>query len=241
MRVTGPNGFYTAAGKVSQTVVNDGQGAIVTYSIVPGWKLGFRRQRHIYRDDAGEFGFRHHWQPREGWQYGSFTVTVTGPPPTPAQPLNISTRMEVLTDDQVLIGGFIITGNDPKKVVLRAIGPSLGQASVSPIRWLTPCSSCTGPTDHLITMNDNWKDTQQAEIEASGFQPQNDLESAIISTLDPGNYTAVVSGKGGGTGVGLVEGYDLDQAADSQLGQHQHARLCRDGHQCHDRRLHSGW
>ena len=67
-------------------------------------------------------------------------------------------------------------------------------------------------------MNDNWKDTQQSEIEATGFQPQNDLESAIISTLDPGNYTAVVSGKDGGTGVGLVEGYDLDQAADSQLG-----------------------
>ena len=69
----------------------------------------------------------------------------------------------------------------------------------------------------MITTNDNWKDTQQSEIEATGFQPQNDLESAIVRTLDPGNYTAVMSGKGGGTGAGLFEGYDLDQGADSQL------------------------
>ena len=62
--------------------------------------------------------------------------------------MNISTRMEVLTDDQVLIGGFIITGNDPKKVVLRAIGPSLAGVRVLPIRWLILSSSCTGPTDH---------------------------------------------------------------------------------------------
>ena len=125
--------------------------------------------------------------------------------------------MEVLTDDQVLIGGFIITGNDPKKVVLRAIGPSLGGFGIAdPLA--DPVLELHASDGSLITMNDNWKDTQQSEIEASGFQPQNDLESAIISTLDPGNYTAVVSGKDGGTGVGLVEGYDLDQAADSQFG-----------------------
>ncbi len=139
-----------------------------------------------------------------------------GPPTTPSQPLNISTRMEVLTDDQVLIGGFIITGNDPKEVVLRAIGPSLaGFGIANPLA--DPVLELHGADGSLITTNDNWKDTQQSEIEATGFQPQNDLESAIVRTLDPGNYTAVMSGKGGGTGVGLVEGYDLDQAADSQL------------------------
>ena len=125
--------------------------------------------------------------------------------------------MEVLTDDQVLIGGFIITGNDPKEVVLRAIGPSLGDFGIAdPLA--DPVLELHASDGSLIMMNDNWKDTQQSEIEASGFQPQNDLESAIISTLDPGSYTAVVSGKDGGTGVGLVEGYDLDQAADSQFG-----------------------
>jgi len=125
--------------------------------------------------------------------------------------------MEVLTEDQRLIGGFIITGNVPKKVILRAIGPSLANFGITdPL--VDPVLELHGSDGSLITMNDNWKDTEQSEIEASGFQPQNDLESAIISTLDPGNYTAVVSGKDGGTGIGLIEGYDLDQAADSQFG-----------------------
>ena len=124
--------------------------------------------------------------------------------------------MEVRTGDQALIGGFIITGNAPKEVVLRAIGPSLaGFGIADPLA--DPILELHGADGSLITTNDNWKDTQQSEIEAIGFQPQNDLESAIISTLDPGNYTAIVSGKNGSTGVGLVEGYDLDQAADSQL------------------------
>ena len=163
-----------------------------------------------------------------------------GPATTPSQSLNISTRMEVLTDDQVLIGGFIITGNDPKEVVLRAIGPSLaGFGIANPLA--DPVLELHGADGSLITTNDNWKDTQQSEIEATGFQPQNDLESAIVATLDPGNYTAVVSGKGGGTGVGLVEAYDLDQAADSQLANISSPRLCRDGQQCHDRGLHPGW
>ncbi len=138
------------------------------------------------------------------------------PATTPSQSLNISTRMEVLTDDQVLIGGFIITGNDPKKVVLRAIGPSLaGFYIANPLA--DPVLELHGADGSLIATNDNWKDTQQSEIEATGIQPQNDLESAIVRTLDPGSYTAIVSGKGGGTGVGLIEGYDLDQAADSQF------------------------
>jgi plastocyanin len=148
---------------------------------------------------------------------GTVYVAASTPTPTPAQPMNISTRMEVRTDDQVLIGGFIVTGNDPKKVILRAIGPSLAGFGIgNPLA--DPVLELHASDGSLITMNDNWKDTQQAEIEASGFQPQNDLESAIISTLAPNNYTAVVIGKNGGTGVGLVEGYDLDQAADSQFG-----------------------
>jgi plastocyanin len=161
--------------------------------------------------------FKYYCQPHLSMgMVGTIVVEEATPTPTPAQPLNISTRMEVLTDDQVLIGGFIIGGNDPKKVVLRAIGPSLGAFGIAdPLA--DPVLELHASDGSLITMNDNWKDTQQAEIETSGFQPQNDLESAIISTLDPGSYTAVVIGQDGGTGVGLVEGYDLDQAADSQF------------------------
>ena len=157
---------------------------------------------------------------------GTVYVAASTPTPTPAQPLNISTRMEVRTDAQVLIGGFIISGNDPKKVILRAIGPSLaGFGIADPLA--DPVLELHGCDESVITMNDNWKDSQQSEIEASGLQPQNDLESAIISTLDPGNYTAVVSGKDGGTGVGLVEGYDWIKRLTHSLATSAHAVLSR--------------
>jgi len=170
---------------------------------------------HVF-SDAGTFPYYCSVHGSCCGMVGTVYVAASTPTPTPAQPLNISTRMEVRTEDQVLIGGFIIGGNDPKKVILRAIGPSLGGFGISnPLA--DPVLELHASDGSLITMNDNWKDTQQAEIEASGFQPQDGLESAIISTLDPSNYTAVVIGKNGGTGVALVEGYDLDQAVDSQF------------------------
>src|SRR5262249_17863824 len=89
---------------------------------------------------------------------GTVYVAASTPTPTPAQQLNISTRMEVLTGDQVLIGGFIVTGNDPKEVVLRAIGPSLGAFGIAdPLA--DPVLELHGSDGSLITMNDNWKDS----------------------------------------------------------------------------------
>jgi plastocyanin len=156
---------------------------------------------------------------------GSVTVAGATPSPTPsptpdptvpAQPLNISTRLEVRTGEQVLIGGFIISGTAPKRVILRAIGPSLSAAGITnPLA--DPFLEIHGADGSLITTNDNWKDTSKADIEATGFAPAKDLESALVMTLDPGAYTTVMSGKGGTTGVGLIEVYDLDAAADSQL------------------------
>jgi hypothetical protein len=122
---------------------------------------------------------------------------------------NISTRLNVLTGENVLIGGFIITGDDPKQVIVRAIGPSLAIAGLTGV--LADPILELHEADGTVVTNDNWKDTQQAEIEATGLQPSDDLESAIVGTLTPGLYTAIVSGKDGGTGVGLVEVYDLDQ------------------------------
>ncbi len=139
------------------------------------------------------------------------------PPPT-GQLLNISTRMEVLQGDEVLIGGFIVTGSDPKKVIVRGIGPSL------PVN-----GPLADPTLELhqgnatLATNDNWKindqtgQSQEAEIQATTIPPKNDLESAIVATLNPGSYTAVLAGKNGGTGIGLVEVYDLAQGANSKL------------------------
>ncbi len=125
--------------------------------------------------------------------------------------LNISTRLKVLAGDKVLIGGFIITGSEPKKVVLRALGPSLGGAGVSGA-LADPVLALHKPDGSIVT-NDNWKATQENAIIASGVPPTNDLESAIVATLAPGSYTAVVSGKNGGTGIGLIEVYDLAPAA----------------------------
>ncbi len=138
------------------------------------------------------------------------------PSPTPAKLQNISTRLQVLTGDQVLIGGFIITGDDPKMVILRALGPSLSDFGITNA-LADPVLELRGADGSLITSNDNWK-ANQAAVEATGLQPSKDLESAIVATLDPGAYTAIVTGKNGGTGVGLVEAYDLDSAAASELG-----------------------
>ncbi len=122
-----------------------------------------------------------------------------------------------------MIGGFIITGTDPKKVVIRGIGPSLANFGVQGSR-ADPILELHDASTTLET-NDNWKtksdgSSQQAEIEATTVPPTNDLESAIVRTLPANNasYTAVVRGKDNSTGLGVVEAYDLDQAANSKLG-----------------------
>jgi plastocyanin len=134
-------------------------------------------------------------------------------PASQAQLLNISTRMEVQTGENVLIGGFIITGTQPKKVILRAIGPSLPVAGALADPSLELNSGGT-----ILASNDNWMDApNRQEIIDSTIPPSNDLESAVLTTLDPGLYTAIVRGVNNTTGVGLVEAYDLDQLADAQL------------------------
>jgi len=130
--------------------------------------------------------------------------------------LNISTRSQVATGENVMIGGFIITGTANKKVIVRALGPSLQQFNI-PNTLANPVLELHGPTGALITSNDNWRDTQEAEIIQSQLAPTNDLEAAIIATLSPGSYTGIVKGNNGASGVGLVEVYDLDLAAAATL------------------------
>jgi hypothetical protein len=130
--------------------------------------------------------------------------------------LNISTRMNVGVDDNVLSGGFIVVGNDPKKVLLRAIGPSLGDLGV-PDALADPILELHPPGD-VVTTNDSWRTTQEQEIIETDLQPSDDREAALIATLAPGPYTAIVRGKNNTTGVGLVDVYDLDPASDSELG-----------------------
>ncbi|HSH37594.1 MAG TPA: sialidase family protein [Chthoniobacterales bacterium] len=131
--------------------------------------------------------------------------------------LNISTRAQILTGDNVLIGGFIVTGDEPKRVVLRAIGPSLGNGGVRGALQDPTLELFAGSGSAPVATNDNWKESQRAEIEASGIPPGDDREAAIVQTLAPGNYTAVVRGKAETVGVGLVEIYDLSRNAGSRL------------------------
>jgi hypothetical protein len=122
------------------------------------------------------------------------------------QLLNISTRMEVLTGN--LIAVLIIGGSGNKQVLLRALGPTLQNFGVTGF-LADPTLELHDGSGGFITSNDNWKDTQQAEIQASGFPPPNDAESAIIAVRPASNSTAVVRGKNNTTGNALVEVYIL--------------------------------
>ena len=121
---------------------------------------------------------------------------------------NISTRALVQPGDNVLIGGFIISGGGPKQVLLRAIGPSLANFNV-PNPLQDPVLSLHDTTME-ITSNDNWQTDPNASQVPINLRPTDGRESAIVATLQPGQYTAIVSGKDGSSGVGLVEVYDMD-------------------------------
>jgi hypothetical protein len=150
---------------------------------------------------------------------GVALVEVYDLSPEPSSILgNISTRAFVQTDDDVMIGGFIVQGTQPKKVIVRAIGPSLAQYGV-PNVLANPTLELHDRTGALIAFNNNWATTiiggiittnQVRDIQASGYAPSDGLESAIIAELPPGNYTEIVRGVNNTTGVALVEVYNLD-------------------------------
>jgi sugar lactone lactonase YvrE len=191
----------------------DGTGALARFSSPQG--AGLDSAGNLFVSDTGNNTIR------RGHAAASPTPSPTvspSPSPGPSQLLNISTRMRVQTGNNVLIGGFIITGNDPKQILLRALGPSLLNADPPvPGALADPILELHGSDNSEITSNDNWKDTQQTEIEATHAAPSNDLESAILITLDPGQYTAIVRGKNDTSGIGLVEAFDLSHDSDSDV------------------------
>ena len=171
-----------------------------------------------------------------GGEVASGTATATGgkycaaggptASPTPAAHLsNISTRAFVQTGDNVMIGGFIVQGTQPKRVIIRAIGPELGQYGV-PDPLQDPTLELHDGTGALIATNDNWQTTiiggiithdQVQEIQDSGYAPGDSRESAIIADLPAGNYTAIIRGVNSTIGVALVEAYDLGSGSASIL------------------------
>ncbi len=137
----------------------------------------------------------------------NFGTAPPPPVPVPAQLLNISSRLRVQIGENVLIGGFIAAGADPKKVLIRALGPSLANAGIQDYL-----------PDPTLELHDWLASAQKADIQASGLAPTNSRESAIIATLTPNQgYTAIVRGKGFATGIALVEVFDLAPTANSKL------------------------
>jgi hypothetical protein len=130
-------------------------------------------------------------------------------PTEPAMVANLSTRGYVQTGDDVLIGGFIVGGSEPSTIVVRALGPSLTEAGVADALF-DPVLDLRDANGLPAASNDNWADTQRETIEESGLAPGDSHEAAIEQTLIPGSYTAIVSGKDGGIGIGLVEIYRIE-------------------------------
>jgi hypothetical protein len=141
------------------------------------------------------------------------------PTPTSAQALNISTRLRVDVGDRVMIGGFIVRGTASKPVVIRGLGPSLVNSGVPAANVLNdPMLELRGSDGTLILSNDDWQDSpQKSQIEGTIYEPTDDREAVIVATLAPENYTAILSGVGQTTGIGLVEIYDNDAGLESDL------------------------
>jgi hypothetical protein len=201
--------------------INGGVTNIVNFNQAPGhdfgdWRIAACPQAHPYVQDAylcpGQFSDISATSP-EG-----IDLDVIGYDLTQARLGNISTRGFVQTGNDVMIGGFIVEGTGPKTVILRAIGPELTRFGVPNI-LADPTLALHDRTGALIAFNDDWHSTiiggiitsdQVSAIQSSGKAPTNGFESAIVATLPPGNYTAIVRGFNNTVGVGLVEVYDLN-------------------------------
>jgi hypothetical protein len=133
-----------------------------------------------------------------------YDLEATGP----AKVVNISTRGFVLTGDNVMIGGLIISGNDPSQLVLRGIGPSLTEVGV-PSVLPDPLLELHDGNGALIQANNDWRDAQEVALQKTGLAPTNNRESGILISVPAGNYTAILKGADGGMGNGLVEVYKL--------------------------------
>ena len=127
----------------------------------------------------------------------------------PGNAINLSTRARVRTGDNVLIAGLVVSGSSNQRVIVRGIGPTLSRGGVAdPLQ--NPTLELVNSAGAVIASNDNWRSDQQTEISNTGLAPESDAEAAIVRSLAPGAYTAIVRGAGGTSGVGMVEVYRLN-------------------------------
>ena len=152
----------------------------------------------------------------EPWNPILQLASLPSEPGAPSQAVNISTRLRSETGDNVLIAGFILTGDSPRQVLLRAIGPSLEQADIDDALQ-DPVLELRAADGSRIAFNNSWRYSQEEAIAATGIPPSDDHEAAILATLAPGSYTAIVKGRRAMSGVALAEVYDLSESGSGQL------------------------
>jgi hypothetical protein len=205
-RTGNPDPFITRAGIAPYShLVTAWEAARESLARVPNSSL------RVQASDPDRDGEDNQSEAASGTNPNNFSsVTRTG------KELDISTRLHVETGDHVGIAGFVISGSASKKVIVRALGPSLIPYGVPGV-LADPILELYNSSNNLIASNGNWKNAQQAEIQASGLAPGDDREAAIILTLGPGSYTAIARGVNNTVGNALLEVHDLDQASGSLI------------------------
>ena len=209
----------TAAAPSDYTVTGDNLTASVTFE--PGEnskqiEIPVRDDSYREPNETFQVSFVYHTDSYPGTP-STATVTIIdddpqGPPP-PAKTLNISTRASVQTGDGIVVGGFIITGSESKRVLIRGLGPSLAQNGLPANQvLLDPVLRINRADGSSIDVNDSWKDwlATKNELQGTPFQPKDDREAATILWLQPGAYTVFIVGKSQTQGIGLFEVYDFD-------------------------------
>ena len=194
------NGYLPISGQIFK-IVNVGGGLVGDFAQItfPNLKAGFQFKAEFVN--------------------GSYQITALSDGVAAHGFVNLSTRTRVDTGDNTLIGGFIVTGNTSKKVIIRAIGPSLALGGTPlPNRLADPTLELRDNAGALIFFNDNWVDSpQKQQIIDSTIPPSDDREAAIVATLPPGNYTAIMRGLNNTSGIGVLEVYDLAHVFSSSL------------------------